>query len=109
MSTQLAEAGITLMESCQAANLSGSINLVVVGNALSRGNPGGGTAQPWCAIPQGRSGLQTMCCLATDDCCGGHSWQNHYCQLVSLAIRKCWAKAWLSDWWRTAILAFRRA
>ena len=30
MSTQLAEAGITLMEGYQAANLSGSINLVVV-------------------------------------------------------------------------------
>ena len=39
MSTQLAEAGITLMEGYQAANLSGSIDLVVVGNALSRGNP----------------------------------------------------------------------
>ena len=39
MSTQLAEAGITVMEGYQAANLSGSIDLVVVGNALSRGNP----------------------------------------------------------------------
>ncbi|WP_219863475.1 UDP-N-acetylmuramate:L-alanyl-gamma-D-glutamyl-meso-diaminopimelate ligase [Vreelandella piezotolerans] len=39
MSTQLAEAGITLMEGYREENLSGSIDMVVVGNALSRGNP----------------------------------------------------------------------
>ena len=39
MSTQLAEAGITLMEGYREENLSGAIDLVVVGNALSRGNP----------------------------------------------------------------------
>ncbi|WP_172118357.1 UDP-N-acetylmuramate:L-alanyl-gamma-D-glutamyl-meso-diaminopimelate ligase [Halomonas hibernica] len=39
MSTQLAEAGITLMEGYRAEHLGASIDLVVVGNALSRGNP----------------------------------------------------------------------
>ncbi len=39
MSTQLAEAGITLMEGYRADNLQGPLDLVVVGNALSRGNP----------------------------------------------------------------------
>ncbi|WP_249975387.1 UDP-N-acetylmuramate:L-alanyl-gamma-D-glutamyl-meso-diaminopimelate ligase [Vreelandella olivaria] len=39
MSTQLAEAGITLMEGYRAGNLSGAVDLVIVGNALSRGNP----------------------------------------------------------------------
>src|SRR5699024_7885299 len=39
MSTQLAEAGIALMESYHAENLAPRPDLVVVGNALSRGNP----------------------------------------------------------------------
>ncbi|QHD49572.1 UDP-N-acetylmuramate:L-alanyl-gamma-D-glutamyl-meso-diaminopimelate ligase [Vreelandella aquamarina] len=39
MSTQLAEAGITLMEGYREENLSDAIDMVVVGNALSRGNP----------------------------------------------------------------------
>lgn len=39
MSTQLEQAGITLMEGYRAENLSAAIDMVVVGNALSRGNP----------------------------------------------------------------------
>ncbi|WP_251978310.1 UDP-N-acetylmuramate:L-alanyl-gamma-D-glutamyl-meso-diaminopimelate ligase [Salinicola avicenniae] len=39
MSTQLEEMGITLMEGYRAANLEPHPDLVVVGNALSRGNP----------------------------------------------------------------------
>jgi UDP-N-acetylmuramate: L-alanyl-gamma-D-glutamyl-meso-diaminopimelate ligase len=39
MSTQLAEAGITLMEGYREESLSDAIDMVVVGNALSRGNP----------------------------------------------------------------------
>ncbi|RAW08774.1 UDP-N-acetylmuramate:L-alanyl-gamma-D-glutamyl-meso-diaminopimelate ligase [Halomonas elongata] len=39
MSTQLQEAGITLMEGYSADNLEPRPDLVVVGNALSRGNP----------------------------------------------------------------------
>ncbi|MFI0474000.1 UDP-N-acetylmuramate:L-alanyl-gamma-D-glutamyl-meso-diaminopimelate ligase [Halomonas sp. HMF6819] len=39
MSTQLEEAGIALMEGYRAENLDADIDLVVVGNALSRGNP----------------------------------------------------------------------
>ncbi|MDT8896123.1 UDP-N-acetylmuramate:L-alanyl-gamma-D-glutamyl-meso-diaminopimelate ligase [Halomonas sp. I1] len=39
MSTQLQEAGITLMEGYRADNLEPRPDLVVVGNALSRGNP----------------------------------------------------------------------
>lgn len=39
MSTQLVEAGITLMEGYRAENISATADLVVVGNALSRGNP----------------------------------------------------------------------
>jgi UDP-N-acetylmuramate: L-alanyl-gamma-D-glutamyl-meso-diaminopimelate ligase len=39
MSTQLAEAGIALMEGYRAENLEPSPDLVIVGNALSRGNP----------------------------------------------------------------------
>ncbi|MFM9269196.1 UDP-N-acetylmuramate:L-alanyl-gamma-D-glutamyl-meso-diaminopimelate ligase [Halomonas elongata] len=39
MSTQLQEAGITLMEGYSADNLEPCPDLVVVGNALSRGNP----------------------------------------------------------------------
>ncbi|RUR30583.1 UDP-N-acetylmuramate:L-alanyl-gamma-D-glutamyl-meso-diaminopimelate ligase [Vreelandella nanhaiensis] len=38
MSTQLAEAGITLMEGYRAEHLCDSVDLVIVGNALSRGN-----------------------------------------------------------------------
>ncbi|MBZ5488332.1 UDP-N-acetylmuramate:L-alanyl-gamma-D-glutamyl-meso-diaminopimelate ligase [Halomonas aquamarina] len=38
MSTQLAEAGITLMEGYRAEHLDASVDLVIVGNALSRGN-----------------------------------------------------------------------
>lgn len=38
MSTQLAEAGILLMEGYRAEHLCDSIDLVIVGNALSRGN-----------------------------------------------------------------------
>ncbi|MDN3520565.1 UDP-N-acetylmuramate:L-alanyl-gamma-D-glutamyl-meso-diaminopimelate ligase [Halomonas ramblicola] len=39
MSTQLEEAGITLCEGYAAANLASRPDLVVIGNALSRGNP----------------------------------------------------------------------
>ncbi len=39
MSTQLAEAGIALSEGFAAANLTPRPDLVVIGNALSRGNP----------------------------------------------------------------------
>ena len=39
MSTQLAEAGITLMEGYRQENLSEAFDVVIVGNALSRGNP----------------------------------------------------------------------
>ncbi|RUR32897.1 UDP-N-acetylmuramate:L-alanyl-gamma-D-glutamyl-meso-diaminopimelate ligase [Vreelandella andesensis] len=39
MSTQLEEAGITLMEGYRAENLADEPELVIVGNALSRGNP----------------------------------------------------------------------
>ncbi len=39
MSTQLEEQGITLMEGYRAENLDGNPDLVVIGNALSRGNP----------------------------------------------------------------------
>jgi len=39
MSTQLAEQGIQLMEGYSADNLHGKPDLVVIGNALSRGNP----------------------------------------------------------------------
>lgn len=39
MSSQLREQGITLMEGYQAANISHNPDLVVVGNAISRGNP----------------------------------------------------------------------
>ena len=39
MSTQLAEAGIALYEGYEAAHLDPAPDLVVVGNALSRGNP----------------------------------------------------------------------
>lgn len=39
MSTQLAEAGITLMEGYRAEHLEASVDLAIVGNALSRGNP----------------------------------------------------------------------
>ncbi|MGO3668700.1 MAG: UDP-N-acetylmuramate:L-alanyl-gamma-D-glutamyl-meso-diaminopimelate ligase [Vreelandella alkaliphila] len=39
MSTQLEEAGITLMEGYRAENLADQPALVIVGNALSRGNP----------------------------------------------------------------------
>ncbi|MGO2131465.1 MAG: UDP-N-acetylmuramate:L-alanyl-gamma-D-glutamyl-meso-diaminopimelate ligase [Halomonas sp.] len=39
MSTQLAEAGIVLMDGYRAENLEPRPDLVVVGNALSRGNP----------------------------------------------------------------------
>ncbi|HAZ97932.1 MAG TPA: UDP-N-acetylmuramate:L-alanyl-gamma-D-glutamyl-meso-diaminopimelate ligase, partial [Halomonas sp.] len=39
MSTQLAEAGITLMEGYREENLSEAFDVVIVGNALSRGNP----------------------------------------------------------------------
>lgn len=39
MSTQLEASGIVLQEGYQASNLSESIDCVIVGNALSRGNP----------------------------------------------------------------------
>ncbi|QPI65620.1 UDP-N-acetylmuramate:L-alanyl-gamma-D-glutamyl-meso-diaminopimelate ligase [Vreelandella venusta] len=39
MSTQLEEAGITLMEGYRAENLAEQPDLIIVGNALSRGNP----------------------------------------------------------------------
>jgi len=39
MSTQLEEQGIHLMEGYKAENLAGKPDLVVIGNALSRGNP----------------------------------------------------------------------
>jgi UDP-N-acetylmuramate: L-alanyl-gamma-D-glutamyl-meso-diaminopimelate ligase len=39
MSTQLAEQGIQLMEGYKAENLDGNPDLVIIGNALSRGNP----------------------------------------------------------------------
>ncbi|MEQ1622763.1 MAG: UDP-N-acetylmuramate:L-alanyl-gamma-D-glutamyl-meso-diaminopimelate ligase, partial [Methylococcales bacterium] len=39
MSTQLQEQGIQLMEGYRAENLDGNPDLVVIGNALSRGNP----------------------------------------------------------------------
>lgn len=39
MSTQLTEAGITLMSGYTSANLSDEPDLIVVGNAISRGNP----------------------------------------------------------------------
>ncbi|MFG6667450.1 UDP-N-acetylmuramate:L-alanyl-gamma-D-glutamyl-meso-diaminopimelate ligase [Halomonas sp. HNIBRBA4712] len=39
MSTQLEEAGIALIQGYRAENLTSDIDLVVVGNALSRGNP----------------------------------------------------------------------
>ncbi|MGI9211011.1 MAG: UDP-N-acetylmuramate:L-alanyl-gamma-D-glutamyl-meso-diaminopimelate ligase [Methylococcaceae bacterium] len=39
MSIQLAEQGITLMEGYQAGNIAHNPDLVVVGNAISRGNP----------------------------------------------------------------------
>ncbi len=39
MSTQLADAGIALMEGYSAENLKPAPDLVIVGNALSRGNP----------------------------------------------------------------------
>lgn len=39
MSTQLVEAGITLMEGYRAENITTAADWVVVGNALSRGNP----------------------------------------------------------------------
>jgi UDP-N-acetylmuramate: L-alanyl-gamma-D-glutamyl-meso-diaminopimelate ligase len=39
MSTQLQEQGIELMEGYRAENLEGNPDLVIIGNALSRGNP----------------------------------------------------------------------
>ncbi|MGZ4998369.1 MAG: UDP-N-acetylmuramate:L-alanyl-gamma-D-glutamyl-meso-diaminopimelate ligase [Methylobacter sp.] len=39
MSTQLEQQGITLMEGYQAENLDSKPDLVIIGNALSRGNP----------------------------------------------------------------------
>ncbi len=39
MSTQLNEAGIALMEGYAADNIAADVDLVVIGNALSRGNP----------------------------------------------------------------------
>jgi UDP-N-acetylmuramate: L-alanyl-gamma-D-glutamyl-meso-diaminopimelate ligase len=39
MSTQLAEQGIRLMEGYRAENLANTPDLVIIGNALSRGNP----------------------------------------------------------------------
>lgn len=39
MSTQLADQGIQLMEGYKAENLDGNPDLVIIGNALSRGNP----------------------------------------------------------------------
>ncbi len=39
MSTQLQEQGIELMEGYRAENLDGNPDLVIIGNALSRGNP----------------------------------------------------------------------
>ena len=39
MSTQLEQQGIVLMEGYRAENLDGKPNLVIIGNALSRGNP----------------------------------------------------------------------
>jgi UDP-N-acetylmuramate: L-alanyl-gamma-D-glutamyl-meso-diaminopimelate ligase len=39
MSTQLKEQGIELMEGYKAENLDGNPDLVIIGNALSRGNP----------------------------------------------------------------------
>jgi UDP-N-acetylmuramate: L-alanyl-gamma-D-glutamyl-meso-diaminopimelate ligase len=39
MSTQLVEQGIQLMEGYKAENLDGNPDLVIIGNALSRGNP----------------------------------------------------------------------
>ena len=39
MSTQLEDAGIQLMEGYSADNLARRPDLVVIGNALSRGNP----------------------------------------------------------------------
>ena len=39
MSTQLKEAGIDLMEGYEAAHLQPAPDTVVVGNAMSRGNP----------------------------------------------------------------------
>ncbi|MGR9014775.1 MAG: UDP-N-acetylmuramate:L-alanyl-gamma-D-glutamyl-meso-diaminopimelate ligase [Gammaproteobacteria bacterium] len=39
MSTQLEQQGIVLMEGYQAENLDGKPDLVIIGNALSRGNP----------------------------------------------------------------------
>ncbi|HBH35853.1 MAG TPA: UDP-N-acetylmuramate:L-alanyl-gamma-D-glutamyl-meso-diaminopimelate ligase, partial [Gammaproteobacteria bacterium] len=39
MSTQLEEAGITLMEGYKPGHLQPAPDMVVVGNAMSRGNP----------------------------------------------------------------------
>jgi UDP-N-acetylmuramate: L-alanyl-gamma-D-glutamyl-meso-diaminopimelate ligase len=39
MSTQLAQQGIQLMEGYRAENLDGNPDMVIIGNALSRGNP----------------------------------------------------------------------
>ena len=39
MSTQLEQQGIVLMEGYRAENLDGKPDLVIIGNALSRGNP----------------------------------------------------------------------
>ena len=39
MSTQLEEQGIQLMEGYRAENLANSPDLVIIGNAMSRGNP----------------------------------------------------------------------
>lgn len=104
MSTQLEEAGISLMEGYRAEHLQPAPDMVVVGNALSRGNeevevllnsglPYTSGAQ-WLAehVLPGRRVIAVA---------GTHG-KNHHREPVSLAAGKRGAIAGISDWRRAA-------
>ena len=88
MSTFLESRGIEVREGYREENLADAPDLVVIGNAISRGNPEAETVLErklrYCALPEvverGVYSRQTL------DCGGRHSWQDDHHLSVDVGI-----------------------